>query len=149
MLEKFNNTKLPRVSFHQQHKNHNIGCPRSKHSTRSTQLQTNRNGKPNPTAGTTTKCNPFRGLSVFSVIKNVCKRGKFDVSVKSFDPFFDIWTRTKIRHQQILGHYSIKYKFCKLKSHTLNNNSIPLLQNYVLKAASASSCYMKLFYYIL
>ena len=53
------------VIVHQQHKNQNVGSPRSKHRKPSTQIQTNRNGKPNPTPWTTIKCNTIRGLSVF------------------------------------------------------------------------------------
>ena len=45
--------------------------PRSKHSKRSTKIQTNRDVKPNLTAGTTTNCDTFRDPSVFSVFKPI------------------------------------------------------------------------------
>ena len=45
----------------------NIGRQRVKHSKSSTQIQTNRSKKQNPTAGTTTKCNTFRSTCVFLV----------------------------------------------------------------------------------
>ena len=47
----------------------NIGSPRSKHSKRRTQIQTNQKGEPNPTKGTTTKFNAFEALPYFQCFR--------------------------------------------------------------------------------
>ena len=82
MLNKYGKFRYAICTFqgetsHQQHQNRNIGSQIFKYSKRSTQIQTNQNRKPNPTAGTHTKCNTFQGLSVFSVFQNFIKYSKF------------------------------------------------------------------------